>query len=138
MKDIKQLIREATGIADASRIEAIERCMRAEVFVSTLEWIPEERLVRGAPQAFALVRERDAAHFICMEFKGKGDPFFGGNADDRALLTDGFFGHSDERNPAARYLTARDAIAAGERAPNRRSGAVVGAVPLQAIPVVRH
>lgn len=29
--------------------------------------------------------------FVCIEFWGNGDPFFGGQADDRSLMVDGAF-----------------------------------------------
>lgn len=72
--------------------------------------------------------------FVCVEFWGNGDPFFGGQADDRTLMADGggFYvpprtGRRDYR--PALFTSREDAIAAGERAPNRRKGGLIAGCP---------
>ena len=39
MNQISQLISAATGVTDEHTLGDIERCMRTEIFVSTLDWI---------------------------------------------------------------------------------------------------
>ena len=77
-----------------------------------------------------VVDARAHAHFVCMEFYGQGDPFFGGSADDRTLLTDGCFGHRSGRNPPARFVDAKTALEAGRKAVNRRGSALLSAIEM--------
>lgn len=68
--------------------------------------------------------------FICMEFSGLGDPFFGGSGDERTLLENGKFGHCLPGTPArALFDTDEQALVAGSRADNLRTGAELGAIP---------
>jgi hypothetical protein len=61
--------------------------------------------------------------FQVWEFYGTGDPFFGGNADDRILRADdGQFG---SKGPVAQFKTYHEAQLAAERAGNRRRGSLV-------------
>lgn len=62
--------------------------------------------------------------FTACEFWGRGDPFFGGSADDRDLLVDGSFATGGYHvSQVARFATAEEARAAAEKAPNRRPDA---------------
>lgn len=61
--------------------------------------------------------------WICIEFWGNGDPFFGGSGRDLALGTKGaFLEGSYSRADVAHFDSKEEALAAGERAPNRRPG----------------
>lgn len=60
--------------------------------------------------------------FIAVEFFGKGDPFFGGTADDRPLLKDGRFASHPRREDIAEFPTKDAALEAAQKAPNRREG----------------
>lgn len=75
--------------------------------------------------------------FICMEFWGDGDPFFGGKADDRVLATDGTFRRSYDFSVGcaqrATFATAELAIAAGRAAPRRDGGLLSGLVDITGI-----
>lgn len=63
-----------------------------------------------------------------VEFFGKGDPFFGGGADDRPLGKDGsFLTGCYHTSKIAQFDTKEEALAAAERAPNRRKGGLLGA-----------
>lgn len=65
--------------------------------------------------------------WICVEFYGEGDAFFGGKADDRALGVDGsFLTKSYGRHEVARFPSREAALAAGDAAPNRRTGGLLG------------
>ena len=65
--------------------------------------------------------------FIAVEFFGKGDPFFGGTADDRPLLKNGRFASCPRREDIAPFPDRDAAIAAAEKAPNRRQGGLLSA-----------
>ncbi|MBX3699346.1 MAG: hypothetical protein KF811_16185 [Dokdonella sp.] len=125
-----ELIASATGVADPERLAEIERCLRVEVLMSTLDSVDPEVLSRCARGALALIEARAHARFVCMEFCGQGDPFFGGSADDRTLLTDGRFGHRSGRNPPARFVDAKTALEAGRKAVNRRGSALLSAIEM--------
>ena len=63
--------------------------------------------------------------FIAVEFFGKGDPFFGGTADDRPLLKDGRFASHPRPEDIAEFLTKEAALEAARKAPNRREGGLL-------------
>jgi len=68
-----------------------------------------------------------AQRFRAMEFYGTGDPYFGGNAEDRVLGKSGAFLRGFyQRADIAEFPTREEALAAGERATNRRNGGKVG------------
>lgn len=67
------------------------------------------------------------SRFIAVEFYGKGDPFFGGTADDRPLLKNGRFASCPRREDVARFPDREASIAAAEKAPNRRPGGLLSA-----------
>jgi len=70
--------------------------------------------------------------FLCYEFYGSGDRYFGGAADDRALGRDGAFltrAHTDR--DVAWFATKAEALKAGERATNRRAGGTLGSFDLE-------
>lgn len=68
--------------------------------------------------------------YTVIEFYGRGDPFFGGNASDRPLGRDGrFIEGSYLRSEVARFETEGAARTAGEAAPNRRQGGLISAFP---------
>ena len=125
-----ELIASATGVTDPPLLAEIERCLRVEVLMSTLDSVDPETLFFCARDALALIERREHARFVCMEFHGQGDPFFGGSADDRILLTDGRFGHSSESNPPARFSDMNAALEAGRRAGNRRDSALITAIEM--------
>ena len=125
-----QLIASATGVTDPALLAEIERCLRIEILMSTLDSVAPEVLFFCARDAHALIERREHARFVCMEFFGQGDPFFGGNAEDRILLTDGRFGHSAASNPAARFVDSNAALEAGRRADNRRDSALISAIEM--------
>ena len=129
MNQISQLISAATGVTDEHTLGDIERCMRTEIFVSTLDWIEGPVLSMGAIRALEIVQGRaTAANFVCMEFARGGNS---DTAENRALLTDGQFGINGQRgHVVARYINALDAQRAGEAATNRRADAIVSAVPI--------
>ena len=66
-----------------------------------------------------------APRFIAVEFFGKGDPFFGGTADDRPLLKSGLFASHPRREDIAEFPTQDAALEAARRAPNRREGGLL-------------
>jgi hypothetical protein len=67
--------------------------------------------------------------FTVIEFWGKGDPFFGGTADDRPLGTSGrFLTGSYNRADVAHFETREHGLAAGEAAPNRRRAGRIGTI----------
>ena len=125
-----ELNARATGVTDPQRLAEIERCLRVEVLMSTLDSVDPEVLSRCARGALALFEARAPARFVCMEFCGQGDPFFGGSADDRTLLTDGCFGHSSGRTAPARFVDAKTALEAGRKAVNRRASARLSAIEM--------
>lgn len=51
----KALVSEATGVTDPALLDAIEDCMRHDVFHSTLDWQTKEQLVAGAKLAHETV-----------------------------------------------------------------------------------
>jgi hypothetical protein len=76
----------------------------------------------------------NAKRWIVMEFKGKGDPYFGGGADDRMLGRDGafltgFHSRSDYGSFPSKAAALRAALRAAERAINRRAGGLLLALP---------
>ncbi len=68
--------------------------------------------------------------WIVMEFKGKGDPYFGGGADDRMLGRNGaFLTGVHSRSDYGSFPSKASALRAAERAINRRSGGLLLALP---------
>jgi hypothetical protein len=70
----------------------------------------------------------DTSHtprFIAVEFFGRGDPFFGGTADDRPLLNNGRFASHPRRKEVAEFPTKDAALKAARKAPNRREGGLL-------------
>lgn len=67
-----------------------------------------------------------------MEFHGKGDPFFGGNACDLVLGNCGRILHGPTAglNEAAVFSTIEEAHEAAKRIPNRRPGSILGVLPV--------
>lgn len=65
---------------------------------------------------------------IVIEFAGRGDSFFGGNADDRPLCDDGVIGNSTNEAPAV-FETVEAAHEAAKAVSNRRPGSILGVVP---------
>lgn len=72
---------------------------------------------------------------IVIEYHGTGDPFFGGTADDRPMLTNGDIRHPDPdgRFPfdyqCAVFGSIEAAHAAAKTIPNRRADSLLGVVP---------
>jgi len=68
--------------------------------------------------------------WIVMEFHGKGDPYFGGAADDRVLGKRGLF-LTGVHSPGdyASFSSEGEALRAAELAPNRRSKGLLLALP---------
>lgn len=65
--------------------------------------------------------------WIAVEFWGKGDPFFGGSADDRPLGKLGVFLRGTyHRSDVAEFETREAAEAGAERAANPRAGGKIG------------
>lgn len=63
------------------------------------------------------------AGFVVVEFYGKGDPAFGGSADDRPLGKSGeFLTGCYHRSAVAKFESYDEAMAAGLAAANRREG----------------
>ena len=67
--------------------------------------------------------------FIVIEFFGRGDPFFGGAADDRTLCTDGVFRSTGtyRREDVARFDSQAAALEFALGASNTRAGGLVSA-----------
>jgi hypothetical protein len=68
-------------------------------------------------------------YFEAMEFYGKGDPYFGGSADDRPLGRNGQFLRIANRDDIAHFdseSAATDAAAAA----THRPGGKVGIIPV--------
>ncbi len=125
-----ELIARATGVSDPPLLAEIERCLRVEILMSTLDSVDSDVLFFCARDAHALIQRREVARFVCMEFHGQGDPFFGGRADDRVLLTDGTFGRSSAADPPARFADTNSALEAGRRADNRREASLISAIEM--------
>jgi hypothetical protein len=53
------MIRDATGESDLDRVNRIERCMRREVFASTLDWLTPEQFRKGAKEAVKILAKAD-------------------------------------------------------------------------------
>ena len=67
---------------------------------------------------------------LVIEYCGDGDPFFGGDADDRVLCTDGKFHKPHQCNKAAIFTTIEQAHEAIKTASIfRRSNSIVGVLP---------
>jgi hypothetical protein len=66
-----------------------------------------------------------------IEYFGDGDPFFGGNADDRMLLNDGSIqtGHPRRQAEPASFQTLEEAIEAARKVSNRRPNSILGVAP---------
>lgn len=64
---------------------------------------------------------------IIMEFFGRGDPFFGGSADDRTLCADGVFRSTGHYRPdqVARFETKAEALEFALGASNARPGGII-------------
>ena len=68
--------------------------------------------------------------WIVLEFHGKGDPWFGGAADDRPLGAAGaFLTGCHSRSDYGRFDSKKAALAAGELASNRRPKGLLLALP---------
>ena len=134
----ENLIVRATGETKPHIVAAIERVMRNEIVLAPLDRLDANTLSANAQQALRIIERRQSARFVCMEFHGRGDPFFGGNADDRILLTDGSFGHSSAGTPAARFMTMAEAAAEGRLASNRREAALISAIEMPYLEHERH
>lgn len=84
----------------------------------------KKSLTHAASRRHAPIGNGDASsnkQWIVMEFHGKGDPMFGGAADDRILGKNGFFltgVHS--RDDYGTFGSETAALRAAEDAPNRR------------------
>lgn len=67
---------------------------------------------------------------IIIEFFGRGDPFFGGSADDRTLCADGVFRSTGHYRPdqVARFETKAEALEFALGASNLRAGGLVSAM----------
>lgn len=63
------LISEATGCTDPQTLARIEQVMRETVFHSTLDWIDRPTFIRGAREAYGIVRiqQRDRSSRILPE-----------------------------------------------------------------------
>lgn len=66
---------------------------------------------------------------IVIEFGGTGDPFFGGNADDRALGVDGLIKSRMSKVETAEFATVQEAHEAAVKVPNRRPNTILGVAP---------
>ena len=68
--------------------------------------------------------------WICMEFHGTGDPYFGGSADDRVLGRNGaFLTGVHSRSDYGSFPSKDSALRAGDRAINRRPKGKLLALP---------
>ena len=72
----------------------------------------------------------EARKFIVIEFFGRGDPFFGGAADDRTLCVDGIFRSTGtySRDQVARFGSREEALETALGAGNLRAGGLVSAM----------
>lgn len=64
-----------------------------------------------------------------VEYAGKGDPFFGGSADDRSLGCDGLILQRGSNEPRAEFQTIEAAHEAAKTIQNRRPGSLPGVMP---------
>ena len=64
-----------------------------------------------------------------VEYSGTGDPFFGGDADDRALGLEGRILPRLSSEPRAQFKTIEDAHEAAVLIQNRRPGSLLGVTP---------
>jgi len=137
-RNTENLIVRATGATDPHLVAEIERVIRDEILLKPIDQIDPETVGTHAHAAVRIIERRQRARFVCFEFHGRGDPFFGGSADDRILLTDGSFGHSSAAAKAARFETLAEAGEAGRHASNRRVGALISAVEMPYLEHERH
>lgn len=137
-RNTEDLIVRATGATDPYLVAEIERIMRDEILLKPLDRLDPADVGTHAQTALRIIERRQGARFVCFEFHGRGDPFFGGQADDRILLTDGSFGHSSPAAKAARFETMVEAAEAGRRASNRRDGALISAIEMPYLEHERH
>lgn len=56
MTTYQQIIAKATGVQDIATLAEIEESMRQDVFNSTLDWQTRAQLVKGAKQAYEIVK----------------------------------------------------------------------------------
>lgn len=66
---------------------------------------------------------------IVIEYWGTGDPFFGGNADDRALGVDGLIKTRMSKIETAKFATVQEAHEAALKVVNRRPNSILGVSP---------
>ncbi|MGF6603988.1 hypothetical protein P3T23_008743 [Paraburkholderia sp. GAS448] len=66
---------------------------------------------------------------IVIEYGGTGDPFFGGNADDRALGVDGLIQVRMSKVETAKFATIQEAHEAALKVANRRPNTILGVAP---------
>lgn len=64
-----------------------------------------------------------------VEYCGTGDPFFGGDADDRGLGRDGRILPRSSSEPRAEFKTIEEANAAAKLIINRRPNSTLGVTP---------
>jgi len=64
-----------------------------------------------------------------VEYAGKGDPFFGGSADDRPLGCDGLILQRGSNEPRTEFQTIEAAHEAAKAIKNRRPGSLLGVMP---------
>lgn len=64
-----------------------------------------------------------------VEFCGTGDPFFGGNADDRPLGVDGLILERASNESRAEFMTIEDAHDVAKIIENRRPDSILGVMP---------
>lgn len=65
-----------------------------------------------------------------IEFCGSGDPFFGGDADDRVLGTDGIFHPSHKLKSPSVFKTIEEAHEAVKSSSiQRRQNSIIGVLP---------
>lgn len=73
---------------------------------------------------------RRNGRFTVIEFRGQGDPYFGGAADDRPLGVTGEFLTGCYRGSSiAEFPSEAAARSAANAATNRREGALLGVIP---------
>jgi hypothetical protein len=69
--------------------------------------------------------------WICLEFHGTGDPYFGGSADDRPLGADGkFLVRTHSRADYAFFNSKSQALDYGKLASNKRPGGKLSAIDI--------
>lgn len=66
---------------------------------------------------------------IVIEYGGTGDPFFGGNADDRTLGIDGLIRLPMSKVETAEFDTIQQAHEAALKVTNRRPNTILGVAP---------